>query len=218
MTPLLLAAIAAPDGWIEAEAPRGVLSDDRHALLMRHANGAEILLDRRGPTLALHLPAGPELLIATWDDTDLLDPEPVPQRTGWRPAGTLDAEGPAADPATVGALLYAQAGPPAWEGLRAVQALLGGQFPQALRWVRSTDTVWDAAHRTPLAVLAGRAALAPLIDAAGWRVFTQQGALVRPDRLRLQPDASAHERARTRAAAAVVAARYPDFLPSWWPR
>ena len=77
--------------------------------------------------------------------------------------------------------------------------------------MHSTDIVWDVAHRSPFAVLAGRADLIPLIDAAGWRVLTQQLALVCSNRSRLQPDASAHESACTRAAAAVITARHPDF-------
>jgi hypothetical protein len=62
------------------------------------------------------------------------------------------------------------------------------------------------------------ALLPEISDAAGWRVLSPRGGLLRPEHLLLRADATAHARARTRAAAAAVAARFGSFLPFWRPR
>lgn len=219
MDRLLLAAIDAPEGWRAApDPPEGVLADDRHALLLRHANGAEILLDRRGPAIALHLPQSRPWQ-ADWEGAAIADPEPMATAPSWRGGGTIDADATLLDPADAPALLHAQIGTPARQALRAIQHLLAEREPDARLWVRSEhrEFLQGADPGTLVAHLLAKDAIGPLLDAAGWRVLAPGGGLVRPQRLRLRAAETAHARAAHLAVAADVARRHRAALPSWWP-
>ena len=219
MDRLLLAAIDAPEGWCEApDPPAGILADGRHALFLRHANGAEILLDRRGPAIALHLPQ-PHSLQARWEGATIVDPEPAAAAPSWRAGGTIDADTTLLDPADAPALLHAQIGTPARQALRAIQHLLADREPDARLWVRSEhrEFLQGADPSTLVAHLPAKDAIGPLLDAAGWRVLAPGGGLVRPERLRLRAAETAHARAAHLAAAAEIARRHRAILPSWWP-